>query len=188
MKNKNSTIETINRCARLLIEQHLTIGFAESATCGHISSSFSLADNAGKFLKGGIACYDAAIKANLLRVDRGLIEQHSPESAEVTKEITIGATPLLDVDICIGCTGLTCKGGSETDEKPVGTMFLHGIHHNETIFAERIVFGGDQRHILERATDRAAHLLLQYLEHKSVHDQQKHLPKNGTDDLAISWP
>lgn len=52
----------IQRAARLLLEKNLTIAFAESATAGRLSSEFSLPDDAGKYLKGAIVCYDACLK------------------------------------------------------------------------------------------------------------------------------
>jgi nicotinamide mononucleotide (NMN) deamidase PncC len=41
---------------------------------------------------------------------------------EVTEAIARGLTTLIPADIHIGITGLPCPGGSETAEKPIGTM------------------------------------------------------------------
>ena len=77
--------EKLHLVGRLLIENKLTVAFAASATAGRITSEFSLIDDAGKFLKGGIACYDAAIKESLLDVPHELIDRFTPESMEVTR-------------------------------------------------------------------------------------------------------
>ena len=53
--------ELITRCAALLIGKGLTIAFAESATVGRICAEFALAEHAGKFLKGGLNCYDVKV-------------------------------------------------------------------------------------------------------------------------------
>lgn len=159
----NADISIIHRCAKALIKAKITIAFAESATCGRIASEFALAPDAGKFLEGGIACYDTHLKERLLNVHPKLIKKYTPESQEVTQAITIGLENLFDADILIGCTGLTVPGGSETEEKPVGTIFLHGIHNGRDIFSARYEFSGNQLQIINQVINRTAELLLGYL-------------------------
>ncbi|MDN3585978.1 nicotinamide-nucleotide amidohydrolase family protein [Pedobacter aquatilis] len=158
--------ETLQRVGQMLIERNLTLAFAESATAGRLCSEFSLVNDAGNFLMGGIACYDASIKENLLNVDSRLIKKFSPESMEVTKAITEGLGQLLPASILIGITGLTCPGGSESKEKPVGTMFIYAIKEGNRLFSERISFSGDRENIVAETINRTAVLLEQYLTNK----------------------
>lgn len=44
-------------------------------------------------------------------------------------------------DIQVAVTGLTMPGGSETQEKPVGTMFIHALIKGKPV-AVREVFKG----------------------------------------------
>jgi len=155
--------DTLKQVGRLLIESRLTLAFAESATAGRLSAEFSLIDDAGDFLKGGIACYDACIKENLLRVGHDLIEKFTPESMEVTKAITEGLVRLMPSDIHIGITGLTCPGGSETKEKPVGTMFIYALKGGMHVFSERMNFSGDRQEIVSKTIERTAVLMKQHL-------------------------
>jgi len=148
----------------MLIDKNLTIAFAESATAGWICAEFSLIEDAGKFLKGGIACYDACIKEDLLKVDPRLVEAFTPESMEVTKAITEGLTSMISADIHIGVTGLACPGGSETPEKPVGTMFIYALHEGKHAFSERMNFLGPHETIVSETVNRCAKLLQEYLE------------------------
>src|SRR5690606_30231277 len=123
--------------------------FAESATAGRVTSEFSLIPDSGKFLKGGFICYDACLKQDVLGVPEALISEYTPESAEVTAAIARGLSLLIPADIHIGITGLPAPGGSETPEKPVGTMFIHGIiKGNTTIFSARPVFQGTADEII----------------------------------------
>ena len=156
--NKN-----IEPCAELMIKKELTLAFAESATAGRLSADFSLAESAGKFLKGGIVCYDACLKEDILQVPKHLIEQYTPESAEVTEAIARGLSEVIDSDISIGVTGLTCPGGSETAEKPVGTMFICGIRGEEVIIRDSVVFHGSPEEIVVQAVSHTANLLRLYL-------------------------
>lgn len=150
-------------CGKLLIDQGLTLAFAESATAGRIASDFSLLTDAGKFLKGGLICYDAALKETLLNVPEEMIKTFTPESMEVTHAIAKGLIELIHADIHIGVTGLTCPGGSETKEKPVGTIFIHGLLHRKHLFSDRTVFEGTPEQIVDQAVRRTAELLITYL-------------------------
>jgi len=161
MSNANIT-SLIEETAKLLIGNHQTLAFAESATAGRAAAEFSLACNAGKFLKGGFICYDATLKTSLLNVSEDLIEKYTPESMEVTKAIAQGLAKLIEADIHIGITGLPCPGGSETPEKPVGTMFIYALRHGELWFSERLQLEGSHQQIVENTVKRIAQLLSEH--------------------------
>ena len=109
----------VTKSSKLLAEKELTIAFAESATAGRLSYEFSLTPDSGKILKGGLVCYDACIKEDVLDIPRELIEKFTPESAEVTKELARRLHKVVpSADVFIAVTGLTTPGGSETPEKP----------------------------------------------------------------------
>jgi len=146
-------------CRELLVQYNLTMACVESATAGELTATFSLTQQSGDFLKGGLICYDACIKEDLLKVDPALLKEFTPESTEVTYEITKGLSHLIEADIHIGITGLTRPGGSETIEKPVGTMFFCGLFGENKIFEDRKVFEGSQEEIVRQATVHTAYLL-----------------------------
>jgi nicotinamide-nucleotide amidase len=158
----------VEDCCNFLMEKELSIAFAESATVGQFSAEFGLTDVAGKILKGGIVCYDASVKEQLLDVDGKLLEAYTPESAEVTKAAAHGLRKLLPADIHIAITGLTCPGGSESPDKPVGTMFIHCIS-DIVEFADRTVFTGNKAEIILQCIDRTCDLLVQKLEAEKLH-------------------
>ncbi len=153
----------VAKSAKLLIANKLTIAFAESATAGRLAAEYSLMKDAGKFLKGGFICYDACLKEDVLEVPHDLVEKYTPESEEVTRSIAFGLQKLIAADIHIGVTGLPASGGSETPEKPVGTMFLYGIHNAVEIFNERIVLDGNHEEIILKTVLQVAKLLINYL-------------------------
>lgn len=156
--------EVISACAKLLIGKGLTIAFAESATAGRICADFALAEHAGQFLKGGLICYDATLKMELLRVKPSHIELFSPESAMVTRAITEGLGMLIPADIHLGCTGLTCPGGSETEQKPVGTMFLYATLKGRLLFNHKCFFEGSPEEIVAKTVEKTASLLIAHLQ------------------------
>lgn len=155
-------INAIEEAAKLLIGKNLSLAFAESATAGRASAEFSMACNAGKFLKGGFVCYDASLKTSFLDVPQELIEKFTPESMEVTKAIATGLSKIIDADIHIGITGLPCPGGSETPEKPVGTMFIYALLHGSLWFNERLQLAGSHQQIVEQTVIRLTRLLSEH--------------------------
>jgi nicotinamide-nucleotide amidase len=154
---------SIDRAAGVLLKSGLYIAFAESATAGRAAAEFSLACNAGKFLTGGLVCYDARLKTAMLDVPESMIERYTPESREVTEAIARGLSKLMPADVHVGITGLPCPGGSESVEKPVGTMFLSAIKGGTMLFSERQVFQGEHGQIVLQTVCWAAELLAKHL-------------------------
>ena len=149
-------------CSKIVADLGLTISFAESATAGWLCSEFALTDESGKILKGGIACYDADLKVKLLGVSKGTIDRYTPESMEVIQEMAYRLRELIPSDIQVTVTGLTTPGGSETSEKPVGTMFVFAlISGKEACF--RKVFQGSCEEITHQTIQATADLLIREL-------------------------
>lgn len=158
-------INEVQSAGLLLIRKEITLAFAESATAGRAMFEFSTVPDAGQFLKGGLVCYDACLKEDILGVSQELIEKYSPESPEVTEAIATGLSRLIPADIHIGITGLTTPGGSETKEKPVGTMFVHAIKDGkETIFSEQLFFDGPPEDIIIKTVRHIGISLNNYFE------------------------
>ncbi len=155
--------EKVRACAKAIAEKEWKIAFVESATAGRMCSEFSLTENSGDILRGGISCYEVFIKENILKVPHELIEKHTPESAAVTESLAQNALPLFKSEIVVAVTGLVAPGGSETPEKPVGTMFLHIMMAGRAL-SHREVFKGKPEDIVLQAIDRAAGLITGALE------------------------
>ena len=149
-------------CSKIVADLGLTISFAESATAGWLCSEFALTDESGKILEGGIACYDADLKVKLLGLSKGTIDRYTPESMEVIQEMAYRLRELIPSDIQVTVTGLTTPGGSETSEKPVGTMFVFAlISGKEACF--RKVFQGSCEEITHQTIQATADLLIREL-------------------------
>lgn len=154
--------EILTRCTHLLKEKKLTIAFAESATAGRLSAEIALIPDCGEVLKGGLVCYDACIKEDILGVPEDLVKKYTPESAEITEEMARRLQRVIKADIYIAITGLTMPGGSEDTEKPVGTMFVHAIIKERSIPVKQI-FKGTPEQIVLQTVDRVAKLLIDEL-------------------------
>jgi len=155
-------IPEILACNRLLVDKQLSLSLAESATAGHVMAAFSLTPNAGDFLKGGVVCYDPCVKETILQVPHDMIDRYTAESAEVTEAITKGVQRIIPADISIGITGLLKPGGSETAQKPVGTMFVCILYEHLCIH-ERYCFKGTAEDIVQQTLLETGKRLCQFI-------------------------
>ncbi|MEO8239099.1 MAG: CinA family protein [Flavobacterium sp.] len=155
-------------CSKAIVKKGWTITFVESASAGKMCYEFSRVPDSGKILIGGMVCYDANMKEEMLEIPPELIEIFTPESPEVTEAMAQNFCRIISADVCVAITGLTTPGGSETPEKPVGTIFLHIIFPHKQV-AKRYEFKGNDEEIVTQAIDAVASLItseLVYFEEK----------------------
>lgn len=148
------------RCSEALAAKQWKIAFAESASAGKMSYEFSTVPESGKILLGGLVCYDACVKEGLLEISPDLIRAFTAESAEVTRAMANSLCKIVEADVCVAVTGLTTPGGSETEEKPVGTMFVHVVLPNHQV-ERRFEFHGSPEEIVDKTIDETAKLILE---------------------------
>jgi nicotinamide-nucleotide amidase len=154
--------QAITELLHHLRDEKLMISFAESATTGRFIDEFTRVPGCGTAVKGSIVCYDESVKKNLLKVPQKAIDQYTAESAEVTQLLADRLKELIPADVVVAATGLAAPGGSETPEKPVGTMFVHG-YIGEEIFLKRFLFEGEPDDIITRTIEETAKFLLEQL-------------------------
>jgi nicotinamide-nucleotide amidase len=158
--------ELIHECSDKIARKKLSIAFAESATAGKLAFEFSLAPHSGAILKGGIVCYDACIKEDVLGIPQQLIAEYTPESAEVTKAMAVSVKQMMGADITVAVTGLTTPGGSEQPGKPVGTMF-YCILFKDLVLERKKIFTGSPIDIINLTIEQIAKTLLLELQTKN---------------------
>jgi nicotinamide-nucleotide amidase len=155
---------SIMLCSSRIADQNFKIALAESATAGRMASEFALTKDSGKILLGGIVCYDACTKKELFDIPDEIIEKFTPESAEVTRLLAERLSKFFKCDIAVAVTGLTTPGGSETFDKPVGTMFIHIKLPESKYLAHREVFDGTPEEIIKQTIERTGELLSKMME------------------------
>lgn len=134
--------EKIEKLLAKLKGKNLTIAFAESMSSGRIINEFSKCKGAGEVLLGGIVTYKPELKIQLLDVREETLKKYTAESCQVTSEMAIGLKKIIKADIVAAVTGLASPGGSETREKPVGTVFI-SILYNDMLYEFRDYFEPD---------------------------------------------
>lgn len=151
--------DIVMKCSKAIASKGWNIAFAESATAGRMSAEFAMTTHSGEILRGGLVCYDVFVKEQILNVPHTLVEKYTPESAEVTQTLAQQASKIFNSKITVAITGLTSPGGSETEEKPVGTIFFYIITPYEKI-NHREVFEGNPEEIVLKAIDKTAKLII----------------------------
>lgn len=109
---------------RTMKSKRLTLAIAESMTCGLAANKLSRAIGTSDVLLGSVVCYSPEIKMALLNVSKRQIAKYTCESKEVTQALAVNLSKLVKADVYAAITGLASPGGSETKEKPVGTVFI----------------------------------------------------------------
>lgn len=117
---KNKPQQLIN----LLKEKKLTLALAESMTCGMAAHKLSLCIGTSEVLICSIVCYTPQSKMMLLDISKRMIRENTCESSQVTRQLALNLKKRTKADVCAAITGLSSPGGSETKQKPVGTVFL----------------------------------------------------------------
>lgn len=154
--------EIVIKCSKAIAAKEWNIAFAESASAGRMAAEFAMTEDSGTILRGGIVCYEVFVKEQILSVPHSVIEKHTPESDEVTQILAQNTSKIFNSKITVAITGLTTPGGSETKEKPVGTIFISIITPSQKI-NHREVFKGTPENIIMQAIDKTAQLIIKNL-------------------------
>lgn len=162
----NELMNLIEECSDALAKKGLTLSFAESASAGYLAYMFSQTENSGKVLKGALVCYDACVKEDILKISKALINEFTPESAEVTREMALKLSGLISSDLTVAVTGLTRSGGSERPGKPVGTMF-YCICFRGAVIERRKIFAGTPQEIVDNTMEQIIKTIYQLFEDTS---------------------
>lgn len=140
----------------------LTLVLAESVTCGLAAMKLSSCIGVSEVLLASTVCYTPEAKKQLLNVKEATISKYTCESPEVTREMAKSLPKLIKADVYAAITGLASSDGSETQEKPVGTIF-YAIHYKGKTHDFKKVFLGTPLEIKTKAAIEIYSLILELL-------------------------
>ena len=157
--NGGNKIKLWNMLIQDFRERNLTLALAESMTCGLAAHQLSKVAGTTDVLRGSIVCYMPEMKTELSNIPKTFLEKHTPESQAVTDELAKRLKKLITADVYAAITGLAAPGGSETKQKPVGTVFF-SIEYQNKISRHKKVFNGPPRAVKNKACDELYRFLL----------------------------
>lgn len=150
--------ETIEKAVGALLKQrNKTICTAESLTGGKIASTLVSVEGASAYFKGGIIAYSAALKEQLLKVDKELINKFSVVSEEVAKSMAENARKILQTDFAIAVTG---NAGPTVDHNSneVGLVYI-AIASENGVICHKFNFGQPRIKVILRTVNKALEIL-----------------------------
>lgn len=145
---------------RTLKEKQLKLALAESVTGGLAAHLLAGVPGTSEVLAGSIVCYSPEVKAALMGIPQTLIERYSCESMEVTEALVKKLPKLIRADVYAAMTGLASEGGSETKDKPVGSVFLV-VAYKRRLFRQKKVFRGTPLTIRKKACYELYRMILE---------------------------
>lgn len=102
--------------ARLLLDQGLTVGVAESLTGGLVGARLCEVPGSSSWFLGSVVAYDGRVKSGLLGVPPGPVV-----TAAAAAAMASGARQALSADVGLGVTGVA--GPTLQEGQPAGTVF-----------------------------------------------------------------
>jgi nicotinamide-nucleotide amidase len=151
-----------NEVVKTLMERNLTIALAESITAGLATAKLAVYQGVNEMLVGGVVCYSETVKTDLMEVKPKLIEKYTAESQEVTDQLALHLPHVMKANIYAAITGLACEGGSETPEKPVGTVFFSVLMKGE-LHKRRVVLKGTPSEVRDQACEELYGFVLEVI-------------------------
>ena len=108
--------EQAERLMRRLCEAKLTIATAESCTGGMLAALLTDIEGAGRGFERGFVTYTKDSKAELLGIDRDVLDHNDAVSGTVAREMAEGALKRSHADLALGITGFAGPGAPGEEE------------------------------------------------------------------------
>ncbi|MBS0233575.1 MAG: CinA family protein [Proteobacteria bacterium] len=143
-----------------LRQQHRMLTTAESCTGGLVAAAITAVAGSSDVFFGGFVTYADDAKAQMIGVDRELINHHGAVSAAVAHAMADGAVRTTGADLAVAITGIAGPGGG-SPHKPIGLVYIAIASVFDAPRVERHMFGEAGRDEVRLASLRAALKMLQ---------------------------
>ncbi len=132
-----------------LIERGYQIAVAESLTGGLLIAELIAVPGASRVVVGGVVAYNTELKARVLNVDAGALEEHGAVHPDVAAQMATGVRAALALasgppHIGISATGVA--GPDPQDGQSAGTVYL-GFAIGGEVSVKRLSLTGSRQEI-----------------------------------------
>jgi len=134
-----------------------TVATAESLTGGLVAAALTDVPGSSRAVRGGVVAYATELKAQLLGVDRQVLDAHGPVYAPVAAAMADGVRARLGATIGIATTGVA--GPDPQDGQPPGTVHIAVSLADDTV-VRTMSLNGNRDQVRRLAVERVLGLLL----------------------------
>ncbi len=148
--------------ARLMSENRLTLGLAESCTGGYLANRITNISGSSTFFKGSVVTYANETKERILEVSSQTLTTEGAVSEATVKQMVTAARQLLQSDIALSISGILGPGGA-TPDKPVGLVWM-AIADKNKVITKKFHFFYDRLRNKEMAANAALDLIRLFIQ------------------------
>lgn len=119
-----------------------TVALAESCTGGMVATAITEIPGSSGYFVGGVVSYSDAAKQAFLDVEPAALESHGAVSAQVARDMALGARARFGASLAASVTGIAGPDGGSA-AKPVGLTYL-AVADAAGVDVRRMVWTGDR--------------------------------------------
>lgn len=148
------------RVVAALRSKGASLACAESCTGGLFGARLTRVPGAGDAFRGGVIAYVDDTKADLLHIDRALLEKHGAVSREVARAMATGARDAFRADLAVSITGFA--GPRVPPGGELGHVYV-ALAHAGGVEVHDLRFRGEREAVRQGAADAALEILLEHV-------------------------
>lgn len=145
-----------------LTKRNASITTAESCTGGLLSGRIVNVSGASEVFNESYVTYSDDAKHRILGVSKETLSSVGAVSEETAAQMAEGAARAAGAEIALSTTGIAGPGG-QTDEKPVGLVYI-GCHCFGRTVVEKHIFHGNRTEVRNASVESALALAKKCLE------------------------
>jgi PncC family amidohydrolase len=131
-----------------LKEKNLTISFAESATCGLLTSELVQYSNISKIFNGSLVTYSNDFKSKVLNINEKTISDYGVISKEVVYEMAFNLRKIYPADVIVSISGNA--GPNNISNQETGIFFICYLINEKAIVKKHVVSKNDRKKNLKQ--------------------------------------
>ncbi|WP_129597050.1 competence/damage-inducible protein A [Anaerophilus nitritogenes] len=149
--------ELVEVVAKKLIEEKITISFAESCTGGLMAAKLTDISGISSSLETSVITYSNQAKIDELGVKKETLQKYGAVSEQTAKEMVLGLKQRTGSDLCLSITGIAGPTGG-TKDKPVGLVYI-GLCYKDSFICEKHNISGDRNRVRNYTSMLALNLI-----------------------------
>ncbi len=138
------------RVGKLLKERGLMLVTAESCTGGWVAQVVTSVSGSSDWFDRGFVSYSNNSKQEMLGIKPETLDRHGAVSAEVAKEMAMGALTNSRAQVSVAISGIAGPAGG-TPHKPIGTVWLAWAMEGKEPRCRSTHFAGDREMVRQQA-------------------------------------